>query len=542
MSAGPNERRLTDACFQANANEIAEATLTVRTGRNELALLGDRIQDLLPTLQRLWRDDAGDLAHQATTTLVTAIKDKYDRLQKAVTSLDVVLEAVGAARQQVVNAPRVPSAPSGPAPTLEASTSATDFVEDLRLYSLAVHAHNAAVEAREAVMAAAYRDFQTTVLQAADTLATSLGLPIVEVPGESGSSTGGTPGTVTSGSAQPPALPPVVHQPTITPPGVVTPPQTYPPVIGPPPAIHPPYVPVDPPVTVHPPTGQPVDPPTPPNWPTVPPIDPPTSGLPGVPSMPPPVATQPGGGGINTGLVVGGALGVVGGAGAIIGLRNLAGGSAGNAIANAAGRFGAAVRGGGASPAGGAVRGGSGIQGGAARSTTSGGRPSTTSGAARSTTSGGRPSTATGRGGATASRPGVTGRSGATGGATGGATAKGGASGKAGTAGSAGRTSSAAGRSGAVGRPGAAGAAGRAAGALGSGKASKGSAPGAGAGSRAGGPGGRGGAAGGRVAGALGARSDGRRRPEDERDHDALTWTTEDEWLDEADPGRGVVG
>ena len=48
--------------------------------------------------------------------------------------------------------------------------------------------------------------------------------------------------------------------------------------------------------------------------------------------------------------------------------------------------------------------------------------------------------------------------------------------------------------------------------------------------------------AGGRSAGALGSRTDGRRQNEDERDLDTLSLTSEDEWLDEADPGRGVVG
>jgi len=558
MSAGPNERRLVDGCYQASPDKIADATLAVSSGRSALALLGEELQRLQPVIANLWRDATGELAQQATNTLVGAIEDKFERLRKAVDSLDVVLQAVGTARLAVVNAPSVPPAPSGSPPTADPSISPTDFLENLRLYSRAVMAHQNAVNAREAVMAAAYQDFQTSLFQAADKLAASLGLPIVPVPADTSGGGSGMPSGngAPAGGVHAPSLPPAVHVPAVAPPPALPPTVVTPPVIVPP-TIHPPYLPpVDPPVTVTPPTVHPptihpptpppvvtlVDPPKPPNWPVVPPVDPPSTGLPGLPPVTLPPVTDTGGGGINTGLVVGGALGVVGGAGAIIGMRNLAGGSAGNAIANAAGRFGAMVRGGGASPAGGAVRGGS--AGGA------GGR----AGAAPARPGAGAAGGKSGSG--TAARSGAASRATAAAGKATTSRAAGAASGR--VTGGAGRGSLAVGRAtganganAAIGRgAGANGANGRGAGATSTNSRAAGSTGrAAGAGSRAGGPGARGAAAGGRSAGAggrsagaLGSRTDGRRQNEDERDLDTLSLTSEDEWLDEADPGRGVVG
>ncbi|MEI2825010.1 MAG: hypothetical protein V9F04_00355 [Dermatophilaceae bacterium] len=177
---GPNERALFQGSYFASPDQISEALLAVAAGRRYLDALNLVIADFKKAISAVWRDTSGAAAQSATVTLITALDEKATNLSNSVDALRVALQTVSTARDKYLSVP-IPTTPPANAPTPPPEGITLDYIRAQTAYRDSWNAYQSALDAREQLMGAYFKDLQVGLVDAGRALATSLGLPIPEV-------------------------------------------------------------------------------------------------------------------------------------------------------------------------------------------------------------------------------------------------------------------------------------------------------------------------------------------------------------------------
>ncbi len=192
-SGGPNEQQLFLAAFGASSSQINAASDHVRTTVDNLNIVTEQLDKLVPQIRDAWPSADGDVAASSTRELYTTLSTKKEQLGATYTALNDARSAVKSAQDYWSNRQPPPTPPTQPAAPTTTNSDVPDIaaIKQQSQYREDKATYDSGASAREEAMHAQYVEYQKNLDQAGQDMARVNSVEVWDV-GSGGSVPGGS--------------------------------------------------------------------------------------------------------------------------------------------------------------------------------------------------------------------------------------------------------------------------------------------------------------------------------------------------------------
>jgi len=172
-SGGPNEQQLFLAAFGASSSQINAASDHVRTTVDNLNIVTEQLDKLVPQIRDAWPSADGDVAASSTRQLYTTLSTKKEQLGATYTALNDARSAVKSAQDYWSNRQPPPTPPTEPAAPTTTNSDVPDIaaIKQQSQYREDKATYDSGASAREEAMHAQYVEYQKNLDQAGQDMA-----------------------------------------------------------------------------------------------------------------------------------------------------------------------------------------------------------------------------------------------------------------------------------------------------------------------------------------------------------------------------------